>query len=66
MHALVQVFNMGSRLEVIVKPEHAPAVIEVSRSFGVEARVVGRVETRPADATHRLIIQSKHGRFEYA
>ena len=59
---MYKVFNMGHRMEIYLKPEHAARVIEISESFGIEARVIGRVEA--ADA-NRLTIISDKGIFEY-
>lgn len=59
---MYKVFNMGHRMEIYLKPEHAARVIEISESFGIEARVIGRVEA--ADA-NRLTIISDKGTFEY-
>lgn len=59
---MYKVFNMGHRMEVYLSPTHAQEVIDISRSFGIEARIVGFVEK--AD-TNQLIIESEHGRFEY-
>ncbi len=41
---MYQVFNMGHRMELYVEPQHAEAIIEVSKSFGVDAQIIGRVE----------------------
>lgn len=60
---MYSVFNMGHRFEIYLKPEKADRVIEISRSFGVDARVVGRVE---ADPRRGLTIKSELGEFEYA
>jgi phosphoribosylformylglycinamidine cyclo-ligase len=49
-------------LEVYVKPEHAEEAIAISKSFGVEAQVVGRVE---AAEKNELIIESPYGTFKY-
>lgn len=59
---MYKVFNMGHRLEVYLRPEHAAEVISISESFGIPARIVGRVED--AD-TNRLTIISDKGTFEY-
>lgn len=59
---MYKVFNMGHRMEIYVSPENAERVMEISRSFGIEARIVGRVED--AD-TNRLTIISDKGKFEY-
>lgn len=41
---MYQVFNMGTRLEIYTNEKDADNIISVSESFGVEARVIGRVE----------------------
>ncbi|MDE5627391.1 MAG: phosphoribosylformylglycinamidine cyclo-ligase, partial [Candidatus Amulumruptor sp.] len=61
---MYKVFNMGHRLEVYVSPEDAAKVMEISESFGIEARIVGRVEPS-ADGANHLTIQSEHGTFNY-
>ena len=59
---MYKVFNMGHRMEIYLKPQHASRVIDISRSFGIDARVIGRIEA--ADA-NRLTIISDKGSFEY-
>lgn len=59
---MYKVFNMGHRMEVYLAPEDAQAVIDITRSFGIDARIVGYVA--PAER-NRLIIESEFGRFEY-
>ena len=59
---MYKVFNMGHRLEVYLPEEFAAEVIEISKSFGIDAQIVGRVET--SDHTH-LTIKSEKGTFEY-
>lgn len=59
---MYKVFNMGHRMEIYV-PEHAAnELIEISKSFNVDAQVVGRVE---ASEEKRLTISSEFGTFEY-
>lgn len=41
---MYKVFNMGHRMELYVAPEDAERIIEISRSYGVEAQIIGRVE----------------------
>jgi phosphoribosylformylglycinamidine cyclo-ligase len=41
---MYQVFNMGTRLEIYTTEEEADALINISKSFGVDAQVIGRVE----------------------
>ena len=59
---MYKVFNMGHRMEFYVAEEHAARIIEISESFGIEARVIGRVADAPAN---RLTIKSEFGTFEY-
>lgn len=59
---MYKVFNMGHRMEFYVAEKHAARIIEISESFGIEARVVGRVADAPAN---RLTIKSEFGTFEY-
>lgn len=58
---MYKVFNMGHRLEVYVRPEDAERVIAVSKSFNIDARVVGRIEEGPRSLT----IKSEFGEFHY-
>jgi len=60
---MYQVFNMGHRMEFYVAQEHAAAIIDIAKSMGVAAKIVGRVE---ASDQKRLTIKSPHGVFEYA
>lgn len=59
---MYKVFNMGHRMEIYVAPEYAQEIIEISESFGIEARIIGRVEDA---AENRLTITSEFGTFEY-
>lgn len=59
---MYKVFNMGHRMELYVSPEHAARIIEISESFGVPARMIGRVEE--ADKNH-LTILSPYGELHY-
>lgn len=59
---MYKVFNMGHRMEIYLAPEHAQSVIDTAEQFGIEARIVGRVEEAPAN---RLTITSEKGTFEY-
>lgn len=58
---MYQVFNMGHRMEIYVRPEIADQVIAVSKGFNVEAQVVGRVE----EGKRSLTIKSEFGAFSY-
>ena len=59
---MYQVFNMGHRMELYVKPEIADEIIAISKSFNVEAQIIGQVE---ASANKKLTLKSDHGLFEY-
>lgn len=59
---MYQVFNCGHRLELYLDPAIAADVIAVSKSFGVDAKIVGRVEASPVK---KLTIKSTYGTFEY-
>ncbi|MCH5181663.1 MAG: phosphoribosylformylglycinamidine cyclo-ligase [Prevotellaceae bacterium] len=58
---MYKVFNMGHRMEIYVAPEDAKRVMEISESFGIEARTVGRIEEGPRSLT----IRSEFGEFTY-
>lgn len=59
---MYKVFNMGHRMELYIPAEIAEDVIEISRSFNVEAQVIGRVEGGPKELT----IRSEFGEFTYS
>lgn len=60
---MYKVFNMGHRMEVYVDASDAQKVIEISKSFNIDAQIVGRVEAPVAGK--RLTIKSEKGVFEY-
>jgi phosphoribosylformylglycinamidine cyclo-ligase len=51
---MYQVFNMGTRLEIYTNEKDAYKIINVSKSFGIDARVIGRVEEGPKELTIQL------------
>jgi phosphoribosylformylglycinamidine cyclo-ligase len=59
---MYKVFNMGHRLEVILPPEHAEEVIAISRSFNIDAQIVGRIESAEKK---ELILRTEFGEFTY-
>ena len=59
---MYQVFNCGHRMELYVPQNIAQDIIEISKSFDVDAKIVGRVE---ASNTKKLTINSEYGIFEY-
>ena len=58
---MYQVFNMGHRMEIYVRPEVAEQVIAISRSFNIDAQVVGHIE----EGRKSLTITSEFGQFDY-
>lgn len=59
---MYKVFNMGHRLEIYLDEQYASDIIAISQSFGVEAKIIGRVE---ASDVKKLTIKSPIGIFEY-
>lgn len=59
---MYKVFNMGHRQEVYLPAEYAEEVISISRSFNIDAQVVGRIEESDKK---ELIIRSEFGEFRY-
>lgn len=58
---MYQVFNMGHRMEIYVRPEIADQVIAISKSFNIDAQVVGHIE----EGKRSLTIKSEYGEFNY-
>lgn len=59
---MYQVFNCGHRMELYVPDDVAQDIILISESFGVQAQIIGRVETSDKK---QLTIKSEFGTFEY-
>jgi phosphoribosylformylglycinamidine cyclo-ligase len=59
---MYKVFNMGHRMEIYVAPEHAEEIINISKSFNVDAKIVGRCEKA---GENKLTIKSEFGEFQY-
>jgi phosphoribosylformylglycinamidine cyclo-ligase len=59
---MYKVFNMGHRMELYVPQEIAADLISISKSFGVEAQVIGHVE---AAETKQVTVTSPYGEFVY-
>lgn len=59
---MYQVFNMGHRMEIYLPHEHADKIIEISKSFNIDAQIVGYVE---ASERKELVIESEFGEFVY-
>ena len=58
---MYKVFNMGHRMEIYIAPEKAEEVIEISKSFNIDAQIIGRIE----EGEKSLTIQSEYGTFVY-
>lgn len=61
---MYQVFNMGHRFEIYLPEEYARSIIEISRSFNIDAQIVGRVEAAPNQSAS-VEIHSPYGEFHY-
>jgi phosphoribosylformylglycinamidine cyclo-ligase len=60
---MYKVFNMGHRMEVYLNEKHAQQVIDISTQFGVEAKIVGRVER---SEKKQVTIKGREGEFIYS
>lgn len=58
---MYQVFNMGHRMEIYVQPEIAEHIIAISKSFNIDAQIVGHIE----EGRKSLTIKSEFGEFNY-
>lgn len=58
---MYKVFNMGHRMEIYVRPEVADKVINISKSFNIDAQVIGHIE----EGERSLTIKSEFGEFNY-
>ncbi len=59
---MYKVFNMGHRMEIYVSPDYADAIIQISKSFGIDAQIIGRVETFEGK---QVTVSSEVGKFQY-
>ncbi len=59
---MYKVFNMGHRMELYVDEQSAQSIVDISRKWGVDAQIIGRVES---SAEPKVTIKSEHGTFEY-
>ncbi len=59
---MYKVFNMGHRMEIYLPQAHAEQVIAISQSFGIDVKIVGRVE---ASAKKKVTLQTPQGEFIY-
>ncbi len=61
-HEMYKVFNMGHRMEIYTDESTAADIIKISKSFNIDAQVIGRCEA--ASKAH-VTVKSEHGVFEY-
>jgi phosphoribosylformylglycinamidine cyclo-ligase len=59
---MYKVFNMGHRMELYVPESIAQDIIEIAKSFNIDAQVIGRVEAAPAK---KVTVKSEYGMFVY-
>jgi len=64
---MYKVFNMGHRMEIYLAPDDAQQVIDIARTFHIDAQVVGHVEALPASSgkPRELVIRSEYGEYIY-
>ena len=63
---MYKVFNMGHRMEIYLPEATADEAIAISKSFGIDAQIVGHVEPAESALTQKVTIKSQYGHFEYA
>jgi len=61
---MYKVFNMGHRMEIYTDKATAESIIAISKSFGIDAKIVGHVEAG-SSGEKRCTIKSEHGEFHY-
>ncbi len=59
---MYQVFNCGHRMEIYLPEKFAQSVIDISKSFNIDAQIIGRIEKSDSK---KLTINSQYGTFEY-
>ncbi len=59
---MYKVFNMGHRLEIYIGPKFAAQIIKISKSFGIDAQIIGYCEKHTAN---KLTIETKTNKFIY-
>jgi phosphoribosylformylglycinamidine cyclo-ligase len=60
---MYKVFNMGHRMEIYVEEKFAAQVIAISKQFGVDAQIIGRVESAPQK---KVTVKTEFGEFIYS
>ena len=59
---MYKVFNMGHRMELYIEEKDAQKIIDISKSFNIDAQIIGRVE---ASEKKQVMVKSEHGEFVY-
>lgn len=59
---MYKVFNMGTRLEIYTDDNHAQNIIDIAKTFNIDAQIIGKVE---ASKENRLTLETPTGNFEY-
>ena len=59
---MYKVFNMGHRMEIYLKEQYAEDIIQISKSFGIEAQIIGYCQKYSGK---KLTIESAEGNFKY-
>ena len=59
---MYEVFNIGHRMEIYCEPTIADEIIDISKGFNIDAKIIGLVED---SSTNELIIESKEGIINY-
>lgn len=62
---MYKVFNMGHRMEIYVNEELAADIIAISKSFNIDAQIVGRCYDNDEGEGNKLTIISENGRYDY-
>lgn len=60
---MYKVFNMGHRMEIYLPNDQCSRLVEISKSFGVDAKIIGRVESFDKK---QVTIKSREGEFIYS
>ena len=59
---MYKVFNMGHRMEIYTDSNTANKIIEISNSYDIEAKIIGKVQS---SKSKKLTINSELGNFDY-
>ncbi len=59
---MYKVFNMGHRFEIYLPKKYAQDIIDISKQFNVDAKIIGYCKSAPEK---KLTIKSKYGEFNY-